>query len=79
VKTSRVRTPSSPAFARLCADLAGEWAVGGWSVSRNGTIIEQQQIFTTHNLAVAFDSLDLTTTLRPRLRELAERYFQVGI
>lgn len=48
-------TPVSPGFARLCMRLAGARADDRWSVARNGTIIEQAQILTTHNLAVLFD------------------------
>jgi hypothetical protein len=36
-------------------------------------IIEQEQILTTHNLAVLFGVLDLTDTLRSRLDDLARR------
>ncbi|WP_255217239.1 hypothetical protein [Myxococcus sp. AM010] len=39
-------------------------------------IIEQAKILTTHNLAVLFDALGLTRTLRPRLPELARRCFE---
>jgi integrase len=42
---------------------------------RNGTVIEQEQILTTHNLAVLFEALGFRDTLRPRLRGLAERCF----
>lgn len=38
-------------------------------------MIEQEQILTTHNLAVLFTALDLTETLGPRLGELARRNF----
>ncbi|MCA2217155.1 hypothetical protein [Jidongwangia harbinensis] len=40
---------TSPAFDALCRDRAG--ARGGYSVAANGTVIEQAQIITTHNLA----------------------------
>jgi hypothetical protein len=74
VKPSRYGTPTSPAFTRLCVERAGA-AAGGWSVARNGTIIEQEQILTTHNLAVLFDALGLAESLRPVPGELARRCF----
>jgi hypothetical protein len=76
VKPSRFGTATSPAFVQLCTELAGETGGGRWSVARNGKIIEQEQILTTHNLAVLFVALGLTETLRPRLRELAGRCFE---
>jgi hypothetical protein len=76
IKPSRDRAAASQAFVRLCTELAGESERGRCSVARNGKIIEQEQILTTHNLAVLFDALGLTETLRPRLRELAGRCFE---
>jgi hypothetical protein len=76
VRPSRYGTPTSPEFTALCVELAGEVNSGGrWSVARNGKIIEQAQVLTTHNLAVLFDALGLTESLRPRLEELALRCF----
>jgi hypothetical protein len=76
VRPSRYGTPTSDDFARLCRELAGETdGKGRWSVARNGKIIEQEQILTTHNLAVLFDSLGLVETLGPMLDELARRCF----
>ncbi|MET9608486.1 hypothetical protein ABZZ17_26120 [Streptomyces sp. NPDC006512] len=43
------RARSAPDFARMCADRAG--TDGAWGVAANGTVIEQAQILTTHNLA----------------------------
>ncbi|MCX5193031.1 hypothetical protein OOK31_03840 [Streptomyces sp. NBC_00249] len=37
-------------FARLCAERAGDSGLS-WSTAANGTVIEQAQILTTHNLA----------------------------
>jgi len=51
-----VRPPVSQAFYNICAEMAGphqDYA----SVARNGMIIEQEQILTTHNLAVLFAPL----------------------
>jgi hypothetical protein len=47
-----------------------------WSVARNGTIIEQAQILTTHNLAQLISGLDLLDELRPVFPELARRCFE---
>ncbi|MFE9623917.1 hypothetical protein [Streptomyces sp. NPDC006527] len=54
-QTRTIRPRTSPAFAKLCAERAGasssraRWGFG--SVAANGTVIEQAQILTTHNLA----------------------------
>jgi hypothetical protein len=42
--------PTSPTFDTYCSARAGGPSTG-WSVATNGTIIEQAQILTTHNLA----------------------------
>ncbi|WNI20510.1 hypothetical protein [Streptomyces sp. ITFR-16] len=48
-RTHRPRT--SPGFAKLCTERAGATDRRGMSVGANGTVIEQAQILTTHNLA----------------------------
>ncbi|MBR8740833.1 transcriptional regulator [Nocardiopsis sp. MG754419] len=54
IDTARVSTlneergSDATSFAALCTERAGR---PGWSVAGNGTIIEQAQILTTHNLA----------------------------
>jgi hypothetical protein len=75
VKKSRYGAASSPAFVRLCTELAGAGGSSRGSVAHNGTIIEQEQTLTTHNLAVLFEALGLRETLRPYLRGLAGRCF----
>lgn len=76
VEPSRYKTPISEGFGRLCCERAGETDTrGGWSVARNGKIIEQEQILTTHNLAVLFSELDLATSLGPELGQLARECF----
>ncbi|MFF4579798.1 hypothetical protein ACFY15_15525 [Streptomyces sp. NPDC001373] len=43
---------TAPAFDRLCGERAGTDAARSWSPAGNGTVIEQAQVLTTHNLAV---------------------------
>jgi len=74
VTRSRWGTPTSPAFATLCVERAGP-SGSGRTVARNGTIIEQEQILTTHNLAPLFATLGLTERSRPQLEGLASRAF----
>ena len=44
-------TEPGPSFGDLCSARAHRTPDGGWSVAANGTIIEQSQVLTTHNLA----------------------------
>lgn len=44
-------TDPGPTFGDLCWARAGRSASDRWSVAANGTVIEQSQILTTHNLA----------------------------
>lgn len=67
------------AFGALCAERAREAQVSGGSgsfVAANGTVIEQSQILTTHNLAVLVDGLGLTDRLREAAPELTARVFE---
>ncbi len=57
----------------MCRDLAGTSEAGNWSVARNGRIIEQLQIVTTHNLAQLVDGLELRMRLQPAYPGLAAR------
>lgn len=75
VTKGRFGVPTSPGFARLCEERAGTDRGGSWSVARNGAIIEQAEILTTHNLAALFGALDLAGSLRPQLPLLARRCF----
>lgn len=62
-------------FAELCvrrAD-AGSGERGGRYVARNGTVIEQQQILTTHNLAALAAGLGLAPRLGAQGAALARR------
>jgi hypothetical protein len=69
-------TPVSPGFFALCSERAGPADAAGSWVARNGAVIEQAQILTTHNLAVLFQALDLRPSLRPGPGELARRCFR---
>jgi hypothetical protein len=76
VKPSRFGTPTSPDFVRLCRRMAAETASDNLrSVASNGKIIEQEQILTTHNLAVLFNALGLVQTLQGDFENLARRCF----
>ena len=44
-------------------------------MARNGAVVEQSQILTTHNLAVLFALSGVAEAVRPRLDELARRCF----
>ncbi len=70
----RVPSPEDNAFATLCASRANV-ALGGWDPVTNGMVIEQQQIITTQNLAVLFDSLGLSDRLREELPTMAKKCF----
>lgn len=74
VKASRYGTPTSEAFAALCVELAGPPPARANFVARNGTIIEQEQILTTHNLAPLFGALG-PAVLGPNPVALAQRCF----
>ncbi|TXS56532.1 hypothetical protein [Streptomyces sp. t39] len=61
---------TSPGFGRLCAERAGG---GRGSVAANGTVIEQAQILTTHNLATLVGRVGITP--EPGFADLAVRCF----
>ena len=63
-------------FAALCHSLAGANDRSRRSVARNGTVIEQQQILTTQNLAPLLHALELEDSLRPLLPDLARDCFR---
>lgn len=68
--------PVADDFARVCAERSKEAGAGDGSyVARNGAILEQSQILTTHNLAPLVSRLELTDRLEPRAVELAETVF----
>jgi hypothetical protein len=58
-------------FAELCTERAQETGPSGGYVARNGAVLEQSQILTTHNLAVLVDGLGLDDRLREQAPELA--------
>jgi hypothetical protein len=57
------RASASSTFAALCAELAGPASDKASFVAKNGTVIEQEQILTTHNLAPLFAEFRLTERL----------------
>jgi hypothetical protein len=65
-------------FAALCQARAREAQVSSRAsfVAVNGTILEQSQILTTHNLAVLTAGLDLRDRLTELAPDLAERTLQ---
>lgn len=61
--------------AELCAERAKEAqtaSAGSW-VAGNGTVLEQSQILTTHNLATLVDALDLDEEIRQLAPDIADR------
>jgi hypothetical protein len=76
IEKTRFGTPESPGFAALCVELARVGTADQWSVARNGAIIEQAQILTTHNLAQLLAGLGLRDELRPVFPDLARRCFE---
>ncbi|MGW2396458.1 hypothetical protein ACWCYY_07870 [Kitasatospora sp. NPDC001664] len=54
------RAVASSGFSRLCTARAGQAWRGTGSVAANGTVIEQAQILTTHNLATLAGPLGVT-------------------
>lgn len=72
----RWRKPTADDFARVCGERAREAASGdGSHVARNGTILEQSQILTTHNLAPLVERLALHDEVRLRSADLAVATF----
>jgi hypothetical protein len=63
-------------LVQLCSARAGVGTEQGGDVARNGMVIEQAQIVTTHNLAVLFSALDLAEDLAGELPGMARRCFQ---
>ena len=61
-------------LVELCIKRAGLDTAARWDVARNGMIIEQAQILTTHNLAVLFSVFGLAEELP--LDDMAQRCFR---
>lgn len=64
-------------FAAVCTARAAEARTGGRRgfVAANGTVLEQSQILTTHNLAVLVETLGLRARLREAGPDLAAEVF----
>ncbi len=72
--TNRWGRKTAEGFAKACKDRAAEAHRGRVSgVAANGTVLEQSQILTTHNLAVLADGLGLWDRLTPIAPDLAAR------
>ncbi|WP_433604955.1 hypothetical protein [Prescottella agglutinans] len=63
-------------FTELCKQRATEAGTNGSYVARNGAVLEQSQILTTHNLAALIDTLQLDRRLRDIAPEAAQRTFE---
>jgi hypothetical protein len=62
-------------FGRVCEELALRAGPRPAGVAGNGVVIEQQQLLTTHNLAVLYDALGLADEIGPQGEGLALRCF----
>ncbi|WP_394841222.1 hypothetical protein LZC95_29650 [Pendulispora brunnea] len=62
-RLANLRDSDTSQLHAICQELATSHANGPWSVARNGTIIEQAQILTTHNLVLLFDALHVAPGL----------------
>ena len=62
-------------FGKICAKRANQKSEC-WSVASNGTVIEQQQILTTQNLASLVSQLELSERLNPYLPAMAKTCFE---
>ncbi|MBC7998876.1 MAG: hypothetical protein IAF58_13085 [Leptolyngbya sp.] len=69
---------TSEQFAKLCVDLAGSDKMdkNDYSTARNGAIIEQAQILTTHNLASLTNALNLKVVMQDDFIPLAQSCFK---
>lgn len=67
---------TSPQFDQMCKQLSVGTQGGQSFTALNGTIIEQAQILTTHNLASLFNALELKSVVGENLEEQAQECFQ---
>ena len=68
---------TSNQFAAMCQQLAGAVAKSNsFNPAVNGSIIEQQQILTTHNLAAIFDAVDLKNKFGDSFKTLPQNCFK---
>ena len=66
---------TSKQFLNLCIMRSTGTNVGSW-VAQNGTIIEQEQILTTHNLGTLFLELGIRERLSDRLVDMSRACFE---
>lgn len=74
--SGRHGTAISEGFGAICTQLAATSDKAGSFVAQNGTVIDQAQILTTHNLAALFMGTAAGERLRPELGELARHCFR---
>jgi hypothetical protein len=75
VEKTKARWDGKPdALATLCVSRAGV-TPGAGGAARNGMVLEQAQILTTHNLAVLFSELGLSASLQGQLPNMARKCF----
>ena len=82
IVTERWGKDVAEGFTALCRSRAGEAHAGAGSGRRaavNGTVLEQSQILTTHNLAVLTGALGLHDRLAGLAPELADRAFACAV
>jgi len=78
IATERRGKTTADGFTALCKSRASQAQASGGSdspVAVNGTILEQAQILTTHNLAILVDALGLRDRISSLAPELADRTF----
>ena len=76
VKKEKHGPPVSEKFAEMATEMAGESKDStSRFVVRNGRIIEQEQILTTHNLALLFSQLDLKNALGSQFHQMPRDTF----
>jgi len=66
---------TSKQFVNLCIMRSTGTKVGSW-VAQNGTIIEQEQILTTHNLAILFADLGIRERVEDRIVDMSKACFE---
>lgn len=69
-------SPKPNPLVTMCIQRSGVDPAVRWDVVRNGMVIEQAQILTTHNLATLYSGLNLAEDLCDALEDMTKRCFQ---